>query len=127
MALSRRTSRRRPLALTSLIDVIFLLLLFFMLSSTFTRFAEIPVSAALAGAGAPTTSEPPLFLRLSDDELLLNGQAVPLTEIAGALLALDDGSDLLLISLTETVSTQRLTDLLVRLPASEDLTILVLD
>ena len=31
--------------MTSLIDVIFLLLLFFMLSSTFSRFAEVEISA----------------------------------------------------------------------------------
>lgn len=127
MALRKQASRRRPLSLTSLIDVIFLLLLFFMLSSTFTRFAEIPVSAALAGAGAPTSAEPPLFLRLSEDDVLLNGQTVALSEIAAAVQGFDDGVDLLLISLTETVTTQRLTDLLVRLPASEDLTVLVLD
>ncbi|WP_367714863.1 biopolymer transporter ExbD [Nitratireductor sp. GISD-1A_MAKvit] len=40
--------RRKPLSLTSLIDVIFLLLLFFMLSSTFTRFASVEISG---GAG----------------------------------------------------------------------------
>jgi biopolymer transport protein ExbD len=35
--------------LTPLIDVIFLLLLFFMLSSTFTRFAEVPLTNAGGG------------------------------------------------------------------------------
>ena len=35
-----RPARRRRLPLTPLIDVIFLLLLFFMLSSTFTRFSD---------------------------------------------------------------------------------------
>ena len=35
--------KRKPLSLTSLIDVIFLLLLFFMLTSTFTRFARVEI------------------------------------------------------------------------------------
>ena len=50
--------------MTSLIDVIFLLLLFFMLSSTFSRFAEVEISAAAGGAAAPSDT-PPAFLRLS--------------------------------------------------------------
>jgi hypothetical protein len=37
--------------LTSLIDVIFILLLFFMLSSTFTRYGELSLSTAQAAGG----------------------------------------------------------------------------
>ena len=48
----RSTRRRRKLSMTSLIDVIFLLLLFFMLTSTFTRFAELDLAAASGGGGA---------------------------------------------------------------------------
>ncbi len=40
--------------MTSLIDVIFLLRLFFMLSSTFSRFAEVELTAAGASASAPS-------------------------------------------------------------------------
>ena len=42
---------RRRLGLTPLIDVIFLLLLFFMLSSTFSRFSQVPVEGGAAGGG----------------------------------------------------------------------------
>ena len=45
--------------MTSLIDVIFLLLLFFMLTSTFSKFAEIELAAATSGAGAATGAKPP--------------------------------------------------------------------
>ena len=38
---SCRPKGRRAVSLTALIDVIFLLVLFFMLSSTFTRFAKV--------------------------------------------------------------------------------------
>ena len=47
----RKARRRRRLSMTSLIDVIFLLLLFFMLTSTFTRFSEVELTAA--GSGTP--------------------------------------------------------------------------
>ncbi len=65
--------RRGPLSLTSLIDVIFLLLLFFMLSSTFTRFAAVDVTggwAAAAGAG----ERPDVLIRLEDETWSVNGQ-----------------------------------------------------
>lgn len=44
MALKRAYVRKRT-SITSLIDVIFLLLLFFMLASTFTKFSEIEISS----------------------------------------------------------------------------------
>jgi biopolymer transport protein ExbD len=66
--------RRKPVSMTSLIDVIFLLLLFFMLSSTFTRFAEVEFSAGRAGAMAPGTV-PDVLLRLSDGTWSVNGIA----------------------------------------------------
>jgi biopolymer transport protein ExbD len=72
--------RRRRLSLTPLIDVIFLLLLFFMLSSTFTPFAELQLGAASAGAAARDT--PPLFLRVTEEALALNGRDVPMEALA---------------------------------------------
>ncbi len=64
--------RRRPLSLTSLIDVIFLLLLFFMLSSTFTRFASVDVAGGRATAGAG--ERPDVLIRLEDETWSVNGQ-----------------------------------------------------
>jgi biopolymer transport protein ExbD len=66
---------RRPVGLTSLIDVIFLLLLFFMLATSFSRYQAMPVGAGQEGGGAQTR---PALLRLHDAERLdLNG--VPVT------------------------------------------------
>ena len=56
MRIEAALPRRRPLSLTSLIDVIFLLLLFFMLSSTFTRFASVEITG---GPASPTASSTP--------------------------------------------------------------------
>lgn len=64
--------RRRPLSLTSLIDVIFLLLLFFMLSSTFVRFAEVEITGGAASrAAGPRT--PDILVRLDGEEWQVNG------------------------------------------------------
>ena len=99
--------------MTSLVDVIFLLLLFFMLSSTFTRFAEVELSAA-SGAGTATDTRP-LFLQLSPEDLRLNGAALSLEALPDALrsrLEQADGPAPLLVALRGEVTAQRLTDLL---------------
>ncbi|MFW2544429.1 ExbD/TolR family protein [Primorskyibacter sp. 2E107] len=112
----RRERRRRRLSMTSLIDVIFLLLLFFMLSSTFTRFAEVDLSAGAAGGTAPPSERPPVFLRLGVATLDLNGRAVSLDALADRLAPLlGDAPGSVLVSLRGAVDAQRLTDLLVAL------------
>ncbi|MEQ8449344.1 MAG: biopolymer transporter ExbD [Nitratireductor sp.] len=73
---------RRPVSVTSLIDVIFLLLLFFMLTSTFAKFSEVEITGGRGGAtaaGAP----PDIIVLLSDTDWRVNGR--PLEE-AGALV-----------------------------------------
>lgn len=61
MQIRSRKKRKNLIGLTSLIDVIFLLLLFFMLSSTFTKFTEFNLSAATAGP-APAETEKPIII-----------------------------------------------------------------
>lgn len=66
-------SRRRRISLTALIDVVFILLMFFMLSSTFTQWRAVDVLAPVAGDPA-TASEPPQLMILSAaGELTLPG------------------------------------------------------
>lgn len=114
MPRQRRGPLRRPVALTSLIDVVFLLLLFFMLSSTFLKPREVTLSAAVSGAGTGTAA--PLFLRLGPGELLVNGRPVALEAAAAAVRALSGpGPAPVLVSLTDGVTAQRLADLLAAL------------
>lgn len=105
--------------MTSLIDVIFLLLLFFMLSSTFSRFAEVELSAAGQSATAATSDTPPLFLRLASDTLSLNGREVTLDALPASLAPeaaeTPGAARTLLLSLAPGVTSQRLTDVLVAL------------
>lgn len=114
--------------MTSLIDVIFLLLLFFMLSSTFTRFSEIPLVGASAGQGATAPDTPPLFLRLDADGVQLNGQEYTIDTVIERIdsLAAPEGQQLL-IAPRDAVTSQRLVDLLVVLAARPDLSVVVLE
>lgn len=108
--------------MTSLIDVIFLLLLFFMLTSTFTRFGEIDLTSA-AGRGTRASGNAPLFLQVSPHRLGLNGRDIGLDALPEAL----DSTKPVLVSLKPDVSSQRLVDVLVVLKTIPDLSVTVLE
>ncbi|MFG5380649.1 biopolymer transporter ExbD [Yoonia sp. R2-816] len=118
----RRTARRR-LSMTSLIDIIFLLLLFFMLSSTFSKFGLVPLPLGTSGAVAPTAA--PVFVKVEADTVTLNGDPVALKDLATALTQTDPVTAIL--SLGPDVTAQRLTDVLtaVRVVANLSLNVLV--
>lgn len=64
--------RSRAPGLTSLIDVIFLLLMFFMLASTFSIYQRLDVGTGKEGTGQ--MQEAPVLLRVfSEGEISLNG------------------------------------------------------
>ncbi len=113
---------RRPLRLTPLIDVIFLLLLFFMLTSTFSTFGEIELSSARKGSGAAVETVERHFVQLGAERLTLNGQPVSLEDIVSAV---DSGQ--VLVSLDADTTAQRLVDFLHRVKAREGLNVLVLE
>lgn len=98
---------RRPVPLTPLIDVIFLLLLFFMLTTTFTRTGEIPI----ASAGAGGQGLPPLFLRVGETALALNGEALEVDGL-GERLRGQTGGPRLLVSMESGLRAQRLAEVL---------------
>lgn len=86
----RIEARPRPklrLSLTPIIDVVFLLLLFFMLASTFSRFSHVEV--ALGGKAAkPADTEAPMILLAVKEpgKFSVNGEAVALDGIGEALV-----------------------------------------
>jgi biopolymer transport protein ExbD len=115
MRAEARRPRRRTIALTSLIDVIFILLLFFLLSSTFSRFGELSLATATSDTGARNADTAPVFLRLGADGVTVNGAAQTLDTLLPALEGVasrDDGDVLVLVSVGPEVSSQRLVDLL---------------
>jgi len=72
--------RKRQLSMTPLIDVVFILLLFFMLASSFIEWREIDLS--MAGESAVTSSDKsPLVVQLSQDNFLFRGESVSLDQL----------------------------------------------
>lgn len=126
MAVKLQGIKRGRLSMTSLIDVIFLLLLFFMLTSTFSKFGEVELMAAGQGAGAGERQM--LFVSLNEDSLSLNGQPADLERIADLIKLQPQAGrgHLVLISPGEDASSQRLVDLLSQLRQVGNLQTLVL-
>ncbi len=126
MAVKLASVRRGRLSMTSLIDVIFLLLLFFMLTSTFSKFAEVELMNA--GSGSGRNDKQMLFVSLAEDSLMLNGQTVDMTRIADLLETQphDGSGHLVLINIDDSASSQRLVDLLTSLRVVEGLQTMIL-
>ncbi|WP_299773645.1 biopolymer transporter ExbD [uncultured Tateyamaria sp.] len=123
-----RTRRVRRLSMTSLIDVIFLLLLFFMLTSTFSKFAEVELTAGGPGQAAAPADAPPLFLQVGEEMLALNGERVGIALLEASLRDTVPAAEVqpLIVSLQGGVTAQRLTDVLVVLRAVQGLRVTVL-
>ncbi len=122
----RPRPRRRKLSMTSLIDVIFLLLLFFMLSSTFSKFAEVEVRAASGGAAA-SGDQTLAFLRATAAGMTLNGTALGVDALAARLHDLQADKPLvLLVNLSADVDAQAMTDILVAVRGIPDLAVSVM-
>lgn len=80
---------RRP-NLTPMIDVVFLLLVFFMLASRFGADTVLPLSLASQGA---SYSGPPRLVDIRPDGIALNGIAVAPEDLGARVLALTTKAD----------------------------------
>lgn len=78
--------RRHPrrMSLTPMIDVVFLLLIFFMLSSRFGMDAVLPVAGGTEGTGSEWQGAPRL-VDIAPDGLSLNGVETEAESLAAAL------------------------------------------
>jgi len=82
LGLSPQPPRRRP-SLTPMIDVVFLLLVFFMLAARFGQDVAFPLEA---GGGTGTEwPGPPRLLDILPDAVALNGTPTPLADLGAAL------------------------------------------
>ena len=96
-------TRRRP-SLTPMIDVVFLLLVFFMLASRFGTDAVLTMPLA---AGGGTYTGPPRLVDIGPQSLLLNGQ--PVTDLPGALAPLmEKAGDMVILRGTDGADLQRI-------------------
>ena len=110
-------ARRRP-GLTPLIDVVFLLLVFFMLASRFGVEGALPLAV---GGGEGIWEGPPRLVTVRPDDVLVNGMAsddpaaalVPLMpQGGGPVVVRSDGADLQrLVDAMAALRAEGLTDL----------------
>ena len=108
--------RRRP-SLTPMIDVVFLLLIFFMLASQFGRSTALPMAGGAAGGGV--WQGPPRLIEVAPGMVALNGAALPLDELAGAVAPLTETQDdLIVLRGRDGASLQRLIEVVEALRAA---------
>ena len=78
--------RRRLISLTPLIDVVFILLLFFMLASNFIEWRAIALNTPAHSASSSATKDRAVLVRLArDGSIDLNGQVLTLQQLGEQL------------------------------------------
>lgn len=108
MLLAPPSKPRRKPSLTPMIDVVFLLLVFFMLASRFGT--EAVLDLPLAGQGGPYTG-PPRLIGIGPNNLDINGVPVADSNLAQALAPLmQTPGDMLVLRGREKADLQRITD-----------------
>ena len=85
----RKQRRKVQLNMTSLIDVLFLLLIFFMLTGTFKRAGELELQLPDSTSSAPADGDSELrqveLALLEDGSVMLDGEAVEMEQLGGLL------------------------------------------
>jgi len=93
--------RRSLISLTPLIDVVFILLVFYMLASSFTDWRALPLAIGAAAddprqgasaAAAGREDSGALLLDIAADRLRLSGRPLQDQELPGVLATLDGGA-----------------------------------
>lgn len=111
-------ARKRAISLTPLIDVVFILLLFFMLSSTFTQWRQ----QDLAVPGSGTTTPPvqhQVRLLSGDGRFQLDGMELNLRDSSALTQQISQQNDDLFVIIADSgIATQALIGLLDALKAA---------
>ncbi|WP_024328460.1 biopolymer transporter ExbD [Thioalkalivibrio sp. ALR17-21] len=108
-----RPRRRNLISLTPLIDVVFILLVFFMLASSFLDWRAVELEAP-AEAGGAGSMEGAMLVEVRPDDLRLGGIAVPAAELrerVSARLA-EDADTRVLVMPVAGVNMQRTVEIL---------------
>lgn len=81
--------RKIIINITSLIDVLFLLLIFFMVTSTFVKNSALKVSLPAAKGGIALEQKKSLDILIKDnDTILLNGSSIKFNDLSSKVLEL---------------------------------------
>ena len=107
--------RRRVMSLTPMIDVVFLLLVFFMLAARFDVTTTVEVTSSEGGS---EYTGPPRLIDVGAQGLKLNGVAMSESEIFDGLSALMSSSaDIVVLRAEAAADVQRLLDVMTSLRA----------
>ncbi|WP_417699126.1 ExbD/TolR family protein [Pseudophaeobacter sp.] len=99
---------KKRLSLAPMIDVVFLLLVFFMLASQFGRDRIVPL--AMGGAG-DAYQGPPRLVQIASDGLRLNGTPIAADALAARIAPLTQKmSDAIILQPDSSASLQQLMD-----------------
>lgn len=102
--------RRRAMSLTPMIDVVFLLLVFFMLAARFDQTLTLPIALATPGGDY---SGPPRLVDVMPDGVSLNGVAITEATLADALAPLmQSTSDIVVLRARDDADVQRVVDVM---------------
>lgn len=112
--------RRHPrrMLLTPMIDVVFLLLIFFMLASRFGMDAVLPVVVGGQGDGAASWQGAPRLVDIGPQDLSLNGVAMADADLPARLgPLLPDADAPVILRARDGADVQRLVDVLAAMQA----------
>lgn len=113
----RSFHRRRP-SLTPIIDVVFLLLVFFMLASTFNVDKKVNLLSEIMN-GSSNYDENPRLIEIKSDKLLINGvEADDNVAIKRLEEITQDLSQIIIVKVLADTSTQRMLDVIELLKSS---------
>ena len=120
---SERRSRRP--SLTPMIDVVFLLLVFFMLASRFGMDMQVPLTLAGQGTGY---SGPPRLVDIGPQSVSLNGTAMDEASLADALRSLMEGpEDTVILRAQDDATLQRVVAIMELLGAADFTTVVLVE
>lgn len=111
--LAQRQRRVARIALTPLVDVVFILLLFFLLTSVFSTETSLELSVAESRVANTTDRESPPPVRLlvgDDDSVTVDGERYTLDSdgLFAAISAGNDSSGTFTVTASSTVTVQQL-------------------
>jgi biopolymer transport protein ExbD len=116
MRIDRPARKKSRISLTPLIDVVFLLLIFFMLASTFLHYNGLDLAGGRSGAAQKNELEQLVLVRIKNGAVLdINGKPIHLSQLTGELEALGRDKELkVAIKPMEGVKVQDVVDVIER-------------
>jgi biopolymer transport protein ExbD len=88
MDIAKRPKVAVQLNIAPLIDIVFLLLIFFMLTSTFLKEQAVPLNLPESESGEVSDTEVLRLTATDDNTIMLNGKSFPVSELKQQLISL---------------------------------------